>query len=76
MAAEDGNVHPVLPEETELEVTCRYSDTYTYWFVINLKETDLPLPRCLAGGRDLLSGAVLEQDRVLKPYDVVIIPRT
>lgn len=73
MACAGAGASPVIDEETELEVTKRVSDTEDIYFVMNFKDQELPLPSVFTGKKDWLTGAVMEEDEMLKKYDVRIL---
>lgn len=69
---EEAEVASVIPEKTELEVTCRRKGNETYYFVINFTENALPLPVNLVGFHDLLTKSKLTGKEILQKYDVII----
>ncbi len=72
LACKEARIASVLEEETELEVTRRISEQTAIYFVINLKERALPLPKVFAGKQDLLTGRTAEEGEMLQKYDVRI----
>lgn len=73
MAMETAKVNPVIAEHTELEITCRQTDTCRFYFIINFKEQPLPLPSCFAGKQDVLTGETLAGGKLLNKFEVKII---
>lgn len=73
MAMETAKVNPVIAEHTELEITCRQTDTCRFYFIINFKEQPLPLPSCFAGKQDVLTGETLAGGKLLNKFEVRII---
>ena len=67
------DISPVISEETELEVSCRVKDGKKYYFIMNFKNEDLPLPKVFAGSVDMLTGNNLGDGTMLKKYDTVIV---
>lgn len=67
------HVSPVIDEATELEVTCRTIGQRRYYFIINLTDRTLPLPKEFEGKTDLLSGNLLSAAEHLSPYDVLLV---
>ena len=72
-AVNEVDIRAVIPEMTELEVTCRTSDDTRYYYVMNFKDEDQVLPNSLAGKTDLISGEVIPAGTVLKKWDVLIL---
>ena len=68
-------VRPVIPEQTKLEVTCRYAGNQAFFFVINLSLDAQPLPPSLAGMTDLITGKQIPDGTVLNRWDVLILCR-
>lgn len=73
MAMETAKITPVIAEQTELEITCRQTDTCRFYFIINFKEQPLPLPSCFAGKQDVLTGETLAGGELLNKFEVKII---
>ena len=71
----DAGVSSVIDEETALEITCRESETHTYYFVMNFKDCAIELPSCFGGKKDLLTDSVIERGTKLKPYDTFLFVR-
>lgn len=69
---EAAGVQPVIREKTALEVTQRVNDNGVFTFVLNFSGADQPLPAEFAGQRDMLTGSVIGEGTVLKPYDVYL----
>lgn len=68
--------HPVrrtVTESTPLEVTCREKDGKRYYFVMNFTREEQPLPKELAGKKDLLSGEMTAAGQTVKPYEVLLL---
>ncbi|HIU77276.1 MAG TPA: beta-galactosidase [Candidatus Pelethocola excrementipullorum] len=73
MVMVDAKVKPVIGDVTELEITCRKSDEYSFYFVMNFKDQDYKVPSCLVGYLDVLTGETVKNDETLSKYDVKII---
>lgn len=73
MAAADADIHAVISEETELEITCRESEDSKFYFVINFKDEKLPVPAFFTGKKDLLTGEIITGKEIFAKYDVRII---
>ena len=73
MAAGAADVRPVIEQDTQLEISRRVIDGKIFCFIMNFSGGDLPLPGCFAGETDILSGEMLAQDRILAPYDTLIV---
>ena len=71
MLVDVSGVSPLIDEDTKLEVVRRTKVGKEYYFIINLTDEDLPLPKKFAGKKDLLSGA--EVPGVLRLYDTVLV---
>ena len=67
------HISPVIEETTELEVTSRIVDKKHYYFILNLTNHTLPLPKVFVGKTDILSGKLMEEDTTLIPYDVLLV---
>lgn len=63
-------VKPLIEEETPLEITRRVKGDKTYWFVLNFTGKAQPLPRCFAGGTDLLTGETAPDS--VEPFGALI----
>lgn len=72
-AAEKAGVTPVIPEKTELEVTCRRGEEGSFWFLLNFRDRELCLPKCFIGQKDLLTGEILTEGTLFRKYDVRIV---
>jgi len=72
-AASEAGISPVIPEETQLEVVCRVKDDNKYYFIMNFKDDDLPLPALFANTTDILTGNTLDANTILHKYDTVLI---
>ena len=72
-ACEEAGVRPVITEKTELEVTRRVSETEEFYFIINFKDWELPLPGVFAGKKDILTDRVLTEGEQLKKYEVRVV---
>lgn len=66
-------VYRTVAEKTPLEITTRVKDERNYYFVMNFSGEDAPLPKELAGKRDLLSGKITAEKEMVKPYDVFVL---
>ena len=73
MAVQEAGVKPVIQESTELEVTCRETEECKFYFLINFKDSDYPIPSCFAGCTDLLTGETVSESRLMKQYDSLLI---
>jgi beta-galactosidase len=67
------HLSPIIEETTELEVTCRVIDDRRYYFIINLTDQILPLPKVFVGKTDILSSNFLKEDTTLLPYDTLLV---
>lgn len=72
-AVADAGVSPVIPENTELEVTRRSTEDSDYYFVMNFKDKELSVPSSLTGKTDLLTGETVNSGMVMKKFDVKIV---
>lgn len=72
MAVADAGVAPVIPDATELEVTCRKADNCSFYYVMNFKDQNLEVPACLVGKVDVLTGEVIKAGEVMRKFDVKI----
>ena len=75
MAVLSADVKPVIDEPTALEVTCRKAENASYYFIFNFTNEVLPLPACFEGCTDLLTGATVSGQSLLKPYDTYLVCR-
>lgn len=73
MAVDDAEVKPVISEAEGLEVTCRIGENGRYYFIMNFKDEELPVPSCLGGKVDLISGEKVTAGDMLKKFDVMIV---
>ena len=73
MAVQTAGVTAVVSEATGLEITCRKTDRYTYYFIFNFKDKVLPLPTNFFGQMDLLTGEIIEERKCLKQYDTLLV---
>jgi len=73
MAIKDAQVAPVLPDADGLHITCRKTESCSYYFVMNFKDEIFTVPSSLVGKEDILSGKVMEADTEISKYDVKII---
>ena len=78
MAVQTAGVTSVVTEATGLEITCRKTEKYTYYFIFNFKDKVLPLPECFAGKVDLLTNEPIKEGCHMKQYDafLVAVPTT
>lgn len=67
-----GEIHPLIPDRTQLEVTRRVKDGTEFWFILNLTGKPQPLPESFAGETDMLTG---EKAGDLKPFDAILVKR-
>ena len=72
-AMDDGGVTSIIPDKTSLEVTCRTTEDFTYYFLMNFKEDKISVPASLTGNVDILTDCVVSTDDTLSKYDVKII---
>ena len=68
-----GEIHPLIPDRTHLEVTRRVKDGTEFWFILNLTGKPQPLPESFAGETDMLTG---EKAGDLKPFDAILVKRS
>ena len=73
MAVHTAGVTSVVTEATGLEITCRKTKLYTYYFIFNFKDKVLPLPENFFGKTDLLTGEVIEEGKLMKQYDALLV---
>lgn len=73
LAVGDAGISPVLPDKTELEVTCRATDDCIYYFLMNFKDKEISLPATLAGCTDVLTGETVDETTRFSRYDVKIL---
>ena len=73
MAVQTAGVTPVIAEATGLEVTCRKTGKFTYYFIFNFRDKELPLPSFFDGTVDLLTGKTVTEGMNLKQYDTVLV---
>ena len=68
----------VVTDATGLEITCRKTEKYTYYFIFNFKDKVLPLPECFVGKVDLLTNEPIKEGCHMKQYDafLVAVPTT
>jgi beta-galactosidase len=67
------DISSLISESTELEVVCRIKDNKKYYFIMNFKDKDLPLPKIFSDSTDLLTGNKLKADTILQKYDTLLI---
>ena len=72
-AVTDSGVYSVIPEESELEIACRKAEDCTYYFIFNFKDKEISVPSFFAGKVDLLTGETIEEGKVLRTYDTLIV---
>ena len=72
-ATAEGRVDSLVPEASELEISCRESQDTRFYYLINFSGKDQPLPASLAGKKDLITGRVSTAEDILKPWDVCIL---
>lgn len=68
-----GEIRPLIPDRTQLEVTRRVKDGTEFWFILNLTGKPQPLPESFAGETDMLTG---EKAGDLKPFDAILAKRS
>lgn len=73
MAVKEAGVKQVIPEKTELEITCRRAEGCRIYFVMNFKDKPLTIPSCFAGKQDMLTGEEVRQGEMLSRFGVKII---
>ena len=73
MAVHTAGVTSVVTEATGLEITCRKTKIYPYYFIFNFKDKVLPLPENFFGKTDLLTGEVIEEGKLMKQYDALLV---
>jgi beta-galactosidase len=72
-AVSEAGVHPVIPEQTGLEVVTRVSDTTRFYYVMNFTDEEQVLPESLAGKKDMINGKMTETGMKLKKWDVLLL---
>mgnify|MGYP004665048285 FL=1 len=72
-AVSEAGVHPVIPEQTGLEVVTRVSDTTRFYYVLNFTDEEQVLPESLAGKKDMINGKMTETGMKLKKWDVLLL---
>ncbi|AQP53661.1 beta-galactosidase [Vagococcus penaei] len=65
----------VVNDATDLEITCRESETHQYYFVMNFTNQSQMLPQEFVGAYDMLSDKYLTNNQPLAVYDCVIVRR-
>ena len=73
MAVQTAGVTSVVSVATGLEITCRKTDRFTYYFIFNFKDKVLPLPENFIGQKDLLTGEIIPEGCHLKQYDAYLV---
>lgn len=68
-------VAPVIDEPTELEVVVRTSKDAEFYFIMNFKDGEYPVPACFTGETDVLSEKKIESGETMKKYEVRIVRR-
>lgn len=67
------DVTSVIAQETELEVVCRETQSTKFYFIMNFKDGEYPVPACFAGKTDLLTDEVIKEGEILKKYEVRLV---
>ncbi len=67
------DVTSVIAQETELEVVCRETQSAKFYFIMNFKDGEYPVPACFAGKTDLLTDEVIKEGEILKKYEVRLV---
>ena len=73
MAVQTAGVASVVSVATGLEITCRKTDRFTYYFIFNFKDKVLPLPENFIGQQDLLTGEIISEGCHMKQYDAYLV---
>jgi beta-galactosidase len=73
MAADQAGCRSVIDEDSNLEITCRFSEVNKYYFIINLSGDKQPLPKTCTGMIDILSGSVLSTETEVEPFSSFIV---
>ena len=71
--AADAGVRPIIPDDTELEVTRRVKEGREYWFILNLTGKPQPAPESFVGETDLLTDTAIGGE--LKAFDALLVRR-
>ncbi len=71
--AKDAGVAPLVPDQTQLEITRRVKEGREYWFILNLTGRTQPAPESFAGETDLLTGK--EVGGQLSGFDALLVRR-
>jgi beta-galactosidase len=66
-------IKPIIDESTKLEITCRIKGNKKYYFIINLRDEDFPIPNIFAGATDILSGKKFAAGEVMHPFDTALV---
>ncbi|MDD3197836.1 MAG: beta-galactosidase [Eubacteriales bacterium] len=73
IAADQAGCKSVIGEDSNLEITCRFSEVNKYYFIINLSGDKQPLPKACTGMIDILSGSVLSAETEVEPFSSFIV---
>ena len=65
-------ISPVIETPTELEISYRETETESFYFLLNFKEQELPLPERFIGKTDVLTGQIVDNNTTLSCYDTLI----
>lgn len=72
-AMTNAGVAAVIAEPTELEVICRSSENARFYFIMNFKDGEYPIPACFEGKTDLLTGEQIKPGELLPKYAVRLV---
>jgi len=71
----DAGVCSLIPEKTELEISCRSGKDADLIFVINFVDEPKKLPVCLAGLKDIITGSTSSTDELIPKWGVKILKK-
>ena len=66
-------VTSVIEEQTELEVVCRTAENARFYFIMNFKDGEYPVPARFVGKTDLLTGKQIPDGERLTKYEVRLV---
>lgn len=72
-ACTNANIHSIVQQSKGLEILCRKKENTEIYYIMNFQSDDVKIPHQFLGKRDLLSGNKLNENTILKQYDVYII---
>ena len=72
-AVADSGVSSVIPDKSELEITCRKTEDCIYYFIFNFKDKEIAVPSFFAGKVDLLTGESIPEGKAMQKYDTLLV---